>query len=92
MLVNWGLAGTHFQVSVGHFFLGNIVAHFNLGHMPYLFNMWTKQELQNLTIMQVINERFLKGQKIKSYVYFLSFFGIPGLAISAVLFIDCTLE
>ena len=57
MLVNWGLAMTHFQVSVGHFFLGSPDANL-IWVMSYLLNMWTKQQLQQLTTMQVFDERF----------------------------------
>ena len=62
MLVNWGLAVTHFQVFVRHFFLGKPDAHFNLGHMSYLFKTLTEQEiidyLHTLTTMQVIEKGF----------------------------------
>ena len=58
MLVNWGLATTHFQVSMGHFFLRKPDVQVNLGHMSYLFTMWTKEEVQQLTTMQVIEKHF----------------------------------
>ena len=53
-----GLGNATFSSICGTFFLGNPDMHFNMGHMSYLFKMWTKQELQQLTTMQVIDEMF----------------------------------
>ena len=57
-----GLAATHFQVSVEHFFLGKPDAHCNLCHMLYLFKMLTEKDIidyiHTLTTMQVIEKGF----------------------------------
>ena len=43
---------------MGHFFLRKPDVHFNLGHLSHLFNMWTKEEVEPLTAMQVIEKHF----------------------------------
>ena len=66
MLIKWGLVMAHFQVSVGHFFLGKPDVCFKLGHMSYLFNMWTKKEVKQLTTKQVI-EKCMRLFEIKEH-------------------------
>ena len=39
---------------------------FKLGHMSYLFNLWTKEEVQELTTMQVI-EKYMRLFGIKEH-------------------------
>ena len=67
MLFNWGLETTYFQVSVGHFFLGNPDVHWNLGHMSYLFKMLTNQDIMDYfhipATMQVIEKGFKLNDK-----------------------------
>ena len=49
-----GLDNDTFSSVCGTFFLGKPDIQCNLGHMSYLLNMWTKEEVQELTTKQVI--------------------------------------
>ena len=62
-----GLGNNTFYTICGTFlFLEKPDAQCNLGHMSYLFNMWTKEEVQELTTKEVI-EKCLGLFEIKAH-------------------------
>ena len=67
VLVTWGFLPTYFQASVGRFSLGIPDEQFNLGHWSYLLKMWTQEQLRDLTMGKIIEERLALFQIKQHY-------------------------